>query len=131
MNRNYRINLLTLLLGLVCVVQTSYIVKMNFDDSHVKNPLKNGILDNVQILRGEVFKNKETEIKLLTFTNKHATGCSRFPKSNTFNNSKSQMKLNQKSKQIKNLQFYFKTIVIALFPLKSILLKKVELQSSY
>lgn len=92
MNKFYRINLLVLFLSLICVVQTSYIVKMNFDDAHVKNPLKNGILENVQILRGEVFKNKETEIKLLTFTNKHATGCSRFPKSSTFNNSKLQMK---------------------------------------
>jgi hypothetical protein len=54
---------------------------MNSDDIHIKKFFKNDVLENVQILRGEVFKNKETEIDVLTFNKKNATGCSRFPKS--------------------------------------------------
>ena len=69
------------LFTLFCICKSSYIVKLVDTNKTKKNPFTDNIIENVQILRGEVFRDKEEILKVVTFTKKHATGCSRFPKS--------------------------------------------------
>jgi hypothetical protein len=66
---------------MIHILSSSYIVKLTGLDEDDKKRFPTNLLENIQILRGEQFKDFEHKVDILAFKGKSRKGCSRFPKS--------------------------------------------------
>ena len=75
------ISLVVLLQVFNSQIKSSYIMTVPDLKSDQKNILTEGVVDNVQILNGEMIKDENEQVEIVTFNNKHKMGCTKYPKS--------------------------------------------------
>lgn len=102
---SFKLKISLCIMIMIHALNMSYIVKLNGLDDEDKKRFPTGLLENIQILRGEQFKDFEHKVDILAFKGKSRKGCSRFPKSNFYLHFNQQLILNQKLVKNQNLQF--------------------------